>query len=76
MIDRVRLIMIGFGLLAILGALTARGLLFGEGGLQTALGLTVLVTGVLGVLNTIFFVRLKAQIDKMAGSSSVKNEQE
>lgn len=64
--SRVRLIMLGFGLLAILGALTARGLLFGDGGLQTALGITVLVTGVLGVLNTIFFVRLKASLDKMA----------
>ena len=68
--------MLGFGLVAIIGALIARGVLFGDGGVQTAIGITVLVTGVLGVLNTIFFVRLKAQIDMMAENDRAKDHQE
>ncbi|PWE16462.1 hypothetical protein DDZ18_11845 [Marinicauda salina] len=60
-----RLIMIGFGLVAILGSLLASGRL-GEGGLQTAIGITLLVAGGLGILNVIFFARLKAAIDRMA----------
>ena len=59
-----RLLIPGFGLIAILGALLASGRL-GEGGLQLAFGITLLVTGALGVVNTIFFSRLKASLDKM-----------
>ena len=59
-----RLLIPAFGLLAILGALLASGRL-GEGGLQLAFGITLLVTGALGVVNTIFFSRLKASLDKM-----------
>ncbi|MBL4539743.1 MAG: hypothetical protein JKP96_13835 [Oceanicaulis sp.] len=39
-----RLLMIGFGLVAIFGALLASGRL-GEGGVQMAVGITLLVTG-------------------------------
>lgn len=60
----VRLIIPAFGLVAIIGAMLASGR-FGEGGLQLAFGITLLVVGVLGVLNTIFFTRLKASLDKM-----------
>ncbi|MEQ8404416.1 MAG: hypothetical protein RKE49_04900 [Oceanicaulis sp.] len=59
-----RLLIPAFGLVAIFGALLASGRL-GEGGLQLAFGITLLVTGTLGVVNTIFFVRLKASLDKM-----------
>jgi len=57
--------MIGFGLVAILGALLASGRL-GEGGVQMAIGITLLVTGALGVMNVIFFTRLKRSVDEMA----------
>ena len=60
-----RLLMIGFGLVAILGALLASGRL-GEGGVQMAIGITLLVTGALGVMNVIFFTRLKHSVDEMA----------
>lgn len=60
-----RALMLGFGLLAIVGALLASGRL-GEGGLQMAFGITFLVTGGLGVLNVIFFTRLKRTVDQMA----------
>ena len=60
-----RLLMIGFGLVAILGALLASGRL-GEGGVQMAIGITLLVTGALGVMNVIFFTRLKRSVDEMA----------
>lgn len=64
-----RLLMIGFGLVAILGALLASGRL-GEGGVQMAVGITLLVTGAIGVMNTIFFTRLKRSLDDMASKSS------
>ncbi len=60
-----RLLMIGFGLVAIFGALLASGRL-GEGGVQMAVGITLLVTGGIGVMNTIFFTRLKRSLDEMA----------
>lgn len=62
-----RLLMIGFGLVAIFGALLASGRL-GEGGVQMAVGITLLVTGGIGVLNTIFFTRLKRSLDEMANN--------
>ena len=61
-----RILLIAFGLLALFGALLATGRLIGEGGWQSAIGITLTVTGVIGVLNTIFFTRLKASLDKMA----------
>ena len=61
-----RLLLLGFAVLAILGALLASGRLVGEGGLQMALGLTVFVTGAIGVVNVMFFTRLKATLDTMA----------
>ena len=64
-----RLLMIGFGLVAILGALLASGRL-GEGGMQMAVGITLLVTGAIGVMNTIFFTRLKRSLDDMAAKST------
>lgn len=64
-----RLLMIGFGLVAILGALLASGRL-GEGGVQMAVGITLLVTGGIGVMNTIFFTRLKRSLDDMAAKST------
>lgn len=64
-----RLLIPGFGLIAIFGALLASGRL-GEGGLQMAFGITLLVVGCLGVLNTIFFTRLKKALDKMAEETS------
>lgn len=60
-----RLLILGFAALAILGALMIRGVL-GEGGLQTALGITVLAAGALGMLNVFFFARLKKSLDAMA----------
>jgi len=60
-----RLLIPAFGLIAIFGAVLASGRL-GEGGLQLAFGITLLVVGGLGVMNTIFFTRLKASLDKMA----------
>ncbi|MGX6647650.1 hypothetical protein ACWCOP_06865 [Maricaulaceae bacterium MS644] len=63
-----RLLIPGFGLIAIFGALLASGRL-GEGGLQMAFGITLLVVGCLGVMNTIFFTRLKKALDKMAEDS-------
>ncbi|XBQ15654.1 MAG: hypothetical protein ABL308_11925 [Oceanicaulis sp.] len=59
-----RILIPAFGLVAIAGAALASGR-FGEGGLQLAIGITLLVTGALGVLNTIFFTRLKASLDRM-----------
>lgn len=64
-----RLLIPGFGLIAIFGALLASGRL-GEGGVQMAFGITLLVVGCLGVLNTIFFTRLKKALDKMAEETS------
>ena len=61
-----RILVIAFGLIALFGALLATGRLIGEGGWQSAIGITLTVTGVIGVLNTIFFTRLKASLDKMA----------
>ena len=63
-----RLLMIGFGLVAIFGALLASGRL-GEGGVQMAVGITLLVTGAIGVMNTIFFTRLKRSLDDMAAKA-------
>ena len=54
-----------FGLLAILGALLASGRL-GEGGLNLAVGITLLVIGAVGIGNVILFTRLKASIDEAA----------
>ncbi|WBQ13633.1 hypothetical protein L2D00_02835 [Hyphomonadaceae bacterium BL14] len=61
----VRFLIPAFGLLAILGALMASGRL-GESGWLTAIGITLVVTGAVGVLNVIFFRRLKAAVDRMA----------
>lgn len=60
-----RLLILGFGLLAVLGALLASGRL-GEGGVQMAFGITFLVAGALGMLNVFFFSRLKKSLDAMA----------
>lgn len=59
-----RLLILGFGLVAILGALLASGR-FGEGGLQMAIGITMLVAGAVGMLNVFFFTRLKKSLDAM-----------
>ncbi|MCH8488732.1 MAG: hypothetical protein LAT81_02230 [Oceanicaulis sp.] len=61
----VRFLIPAFGLLAILGALMASGRL-GDAGWLVAVGITLIVTGVIGVLNVIFFRRLKAAVDRMA----------
>jgi len=61
----VRFLIPAFGLLAILGALMASGRL-GDSGWLVAVGITLIVTGVIGVLNVIFFRRLKAAVDRMA----------
>ncbi|MCC5995545.1 MAG: hypothetical protein JJU18_04140 [Oceanicaulis sp.] len=61
----VRLLIPAFGLLAIFGALMASGRL-GEAGWLTAVGITLIVIGAVGVLNVIFFRRLKASLDRMA----------
>lgn len=61
-----RKLLIAFGLVAILGALLATGRIAGEGGWQSAVGITVTVTGILGVLNTVFFTRFKRSLDAMA----------
>jgi len=61
-----RIFIPGFGLVALIGALLATGRLAGDGGVQTAFGITLLVIGVLGVFNVIFFRRLKAAVDRMA----------
>ncbi|MGY6627834.1 MAG: hypothetical protein ACXIVL_04910 [Oceanicaulis sp.] len=61
----VRFLIPAFGLLAILGALMASGRL-GDAGWLMAVGITLIVTGVIGVLNVIFFRRLKAAVDRMA----------
>ncbi len=68
-----RILLIAFGLLALLGALLATGRLVGEGGWQSAIGITLTVTGVIGLLNVVFFTRLKASLDKMADDSDSKN---
>ena len=60
-----RLLVPAFGLIAIFGALLASGRL-GEGGLQLALGVTILVIGVVGILNVILFTRLRTMIDEAA----------
>lgn len=60
-----RLLIPFFGLLAILGALLASGRL-GEGGLNLAVGITLLVIGAVGIGNVILFTRLKASIDEAA----------
>jgi len=61
----VRFLIPAFGLLAILGALMASGRM-GESGWLLAVGITLIVTGAVGVLNVIFFRRLKAALDRMA----------
>ncbi|KAA5804918.1 hypothetical protein F1654_02665 [Alkalicaulis satelles] len=61
----VRLLIPVFGLIAILGALMASGR-FGEAGWLTAVGITLIVAGAVGILNVIVFRRLKASIDRMA----------
>lgn len=61
----VRVLIPGFAALALFGALLASGRMMGEGGWQSAIGITLVVTGGLGVLNTIFFRRLKASLDEM-----------
>lgn len=60
-----RFLIPGFGLVAILGAVMASGRL-GESGWLTAIGITLIVTGAVGVANVIFFRRLKAAVDRMA----------
>jgi len=64
-----RLLIPAFGLLAIFGALLASGR-FGGSGLATAIGITLVVTGAIGVLNVIFFTRLKKSLDAMAEDRS------
>ncbi len=64
-----RLLIPAFGLIAIFGAVLASGRL-GESGLNLALGITILVVGVVGVLNVILFSRLKAMIDEAAAKDS------
>ncbi len=64
-----RILLIAFGLVALFGALLATGRLIGEGGWQSAIGITLTVTGVIGLLNVVFFTRLKASLDKMADQS-------
>jgi len=61
----VRLLIPGFGLLAIFGALLASGRL-GESGFNLAIGITLLVIGFVGVGNVVLFTRLKASIDEAA----------
>jgi len=61
----VRFLIPAFGLMAILGALMASGRM-GESGWLLAVGITLIVTGAVGVLNVIFFRRLKAALDRMA----------
>ncbi len=61
-------LILAFGLLAILGALLATGRLAGEGGWQMAVGITLVVSGAVGVSNVIFFRRLKASLDEFARS--------
>ena len=60
-----RFLIPSFGLLAIFGGVLASGRV-GESGLHLALGITILVVGVVGVLNVILFSRLKAMIDEAA----------
>lgn len=67
-----RSFLLAFGLVALLGALLATGRIAGEGGWQSAIGITLTVTGVLGLLNTVFFTRLKASLAKMADQSESK----
>lgn len=67
-----RLLLIAFGVVALFGALLATGRLVGEGGWQSAIGITLTVTGVIGLLNVVFFTRLKASLDKMAGDQERK----
>jgi len=66
-----RLFMLVFGLITILGALLTSGWL-GEGGMQTAVGLTLLMTGVIGMVNVIFFTRLKRSLDRRAAEHERK----
>ena len=61
----VRFLIPAFGLVAILGALMASGRM-GDAGWLMAVGITLIVTGAMGVLNVIFFRRLKAAVDRMA----------
>lgn len=61
----VRLLIPAFGLVAILGALMASGRL-GESGWWLAIGITLIVTGAVGVANVIFFRHLKVMVDRMA----------
>ena len=68
-----RALLLAFGLVALLGALLATGRLVGEGGWQSAIGITLTVTGVIGLLNTVFFTRLKASLAKMADQSDQKD---
>ena len=60
-----RFLIPAFGLLAISGGVLASGRL-GDSGLHLAVGITILVVGVVGVLNVILFTRLKAMIDEAA----------
>lgn len=61
----VRFLMLAFGLVVIIGALMASGRM-GESGWLMAVGITLIVTGAMGVLNVIFFRRLKQGLDRMA----------
>lgn len=61
----VRFLIPAFGLVAILGALMASGRM-GDAGWLMAVGITLIVTGAVGVLNVIFFRRLKQGLDRMA----------
>jgi uncharacterized protein YjeT (DUF2065 family) len=61
----VRFLILAFGLVAIIGGLMASGRM-GESGWLLAFGITLIVTGAMGVLNVIFFRRLKQGLDRMA----------
>lgn len=73
-----RLLIPGFGVIAVIGALLASGR-FGETGLNLAIGVTLLVIGFVGVGNVLLFSRLKASIDAAAaeqrGESAASQEE-
>ncbi len=75
-----RLLIPAFGVVAIIGALLASGRL-GEGGLNLAFGITLLVIGAVGIGNVMLFTRLKASIDEAAerqrrGELDLEDEEE
>ena len=61
-----RLAMLAFAALTLFGAALASGRLGEGGGVALAVGITLFVTGAIGIVNVIFFRRLKRAIDSMA----------